>query len=321
MRSDLQKRIDKAVDKEVAKIPPAPKTLLEAATLRKEERKYEKSAPTTGYLDIDYFLNGFVPGHLYALTGETNAGKSALALNFTYRVAKQGKKVTYFALEPDVTLVEYLASIHLQKRWSDITDDDLFLDLPGISVYTKESHESIDQLVNTIENMERQDLIIVDHIGYFTNNARDKRSQVQQESEAIKRIVGAAKKKKSAILIIAHPRKPIGGGKKEKVLTMNDISGSAAFKQDSTDIIILHRIKDDSDVYQLKNLPDGYLLFPKVKAGKSGSVKVYFVPDTAIMLAGREVMETQADEILEEEDPEESREQDEEQESWWSEGY
>lgn len=265
-----------------------PKGTMEVALERIEERKIEAVAPTTGYYKLDTHIKGWIPGHLYVLTGETNAGKTACACNFAYRANKQNKKVTYFALEPDAGVIEYIAGIHHRKRWEDITDDDLKIDLPGLSVFTKETHPKLEDLLKTIEQMERQDLIIVDHIGYFTNNPDDRRGKTDQESDAVKRIVGAAKKKKTAIVIIAHPRKPIGSNKKNKPLTMNEISGSAAFKQDATDILILHMEKDPEDQHQLTNLPEGYILLPKVKTGRSGSVEIYFVPGSPIMLEKEE---------------------------------
>lgn len=261
-----------------------PKTTMEVALERIEERKVEATAPKTGYDNLDKYIKGWLPGHLYVFTGETNAGKSACACNFIYRAYKQGKKVTYFALEPDVGVIEYLAGIHHRKKWADITDEDLKLDLQGVNIFTKESHPKLDDLLRTIETMERQDLIVVDHIGYFTNNQNDRRSKIDQESDAIKRIVGAAKKKKTAIFIIAHPRKPMTSTKKIKPLTMNEISGSAAFKQDATDVMILHMDKDESDSFGLTNAPTGRIMLPKVKTGKSGTIPIYFIPDSPVMI-------------------------------------
>lgn len=282
VKKELEKRVDQ------------PKSIAELAEARILEREMEKDAPVTGYKYLDAHIKGWIPGHLYVLTGETNAGKTAAACNFSYRVATQGKKVLYFALEPDVGVVEYLAGIFHRKTWSTITDKDLRnTDLPDMTVYTKETHSTLEQLLNTIEKIERHDLIIVDHIGYFTNNPEDKRSQVQQESDAIKRIIGTAKKKKSAIMIIAHPRKGNTKSTKNKVIDMNDISGSAAFKQDATDILILHRNKDEDDHFKLTNAPDGFILLPKVKTGKSGSVKIRFVPNSAVMLDEGEIKDVQ----------------------------
>lgn len=264
-----------------------PKSTMEVGLERIEEREYESNAPKTGYDKMDYLVKGWIPGHLYVLTAETNVGKTQAASNFAYRVAIQKKKVTYFALEPDAGIIEYFAGIHHKKRWADITKEDLKIDIKGLSIFTKESHPKLNDLLNTIEKMDRQDLIIVDHIGYFTNNADDRRSKTDQESEAIKRIVGAAKKKKTAILIIAHPRKPQGSGR-NKILTMNEISGSAAFKQDATDIMILSRETEVGDKFGMEKVADGIIKFPKVKTGRSGAIGVYFVPDSPLMLSEEE---------------------------------
>lgn len=271
---------------------------MELALERIEERKYEAKAPNTGYPSLDKLIKGWIPGHLYVLTGETNAGKSACACNFANMVEKQGKKVTYFALEPDIGVIEYLAGIHHRKKWADISDEDLKINLNGVSVFTKQTHPKLSDLLNTIEKMERQDLIIVDHIGYFTNDANDRRSKTDQESDAIKRIVGAAKNKKTAILIIAHPRKPISHSKKDNPLTMNEISGSASFKQDATDVMILHRPKDPADIYNMTNTSEAFILLPKVKTGKSGTVAFHFIPDSPVMIEKEEQGELVAQAFL-----------------------
>ena len=271
-----------------------PKSTMEVALERVEERKYEAVAPNTGYTVLDTFIKGWIPGHLYVLTGETNAGKTACACNFAYRANRQKKKVTYFALEPDAGVIEYFAGIHHHKRWDQISDEDLKIDLPDLNIFTKETHPKLADLLTTIEKMERQDLIIVDHIGYFTNNAEDRRSKTDQESEAIKRIVGAAKSKKTAIMIIAHPRKPIGANKKNNPLTMNEISGSASYKQDATDVIILHRVKDETDPLKMLNSPEGILYLPKVKTGRSGGVEIVFIPNSPSMVEKRDYATIQA---------------------------
>lgn len=64
---------------------------------------------------------------------------------------------------------------------------------------------------------------------------------------------------------------------------MNEISGSAAFKQDATDILILQRKKDPHDAMNITNLPEGSISLPKVKTGRSGVFNIRFVTDSPIM--------------------------------------
>jgi archaellum biogenesis ATPase FlaH len=280
------------------------RSTMEISLERIEERKLERTAPKTGYQDLDSRIRGWMPGQLYTFTGETNAGKSAAACNFAYRVWLQEKKVAYFALEPDVGVIDYLAGISLNKRWSAITDEDLKLDMPGFSVFTKDPSMNLEKLLKTIETMERQDLIIVDHIGYFTDDPKDRRSKLDKESDAIKRIVSLAKKKKTAIMIIAHPRKNKESRKKDAPLSINDISGSAAFKQDATYVLILHMQKDPNDQFGLVNTTDGFLLIAKAKTGKQGTIPIRFVADSPIMLDQHEAGNVDYDAVFEAKDPE-----------------
>jgi hypothetical protein len=201
-------------------------------------------------------------------------------------------------LEPDVGVIEYIAGIHHNKRWAEITDDDLKMDIPGMKFYTKDSNLKLESLLKTIETMERQDLIIVDHIGYFTTED-GKMSKTEMESNAIKRIVSVAKKKRTAVMIIAHPRKPSSShSKKDTPLNMNEISGSAAFKQDGTDVMILHMKKDPNDPYNMINTPDGVIILPKVKTGKTGSVIIRFIPESPVMLDEAEIADKELGEII-----------------------
>lgn len=256
---------------------------------RIQERKLEAQAPQTGYPVLDDHIRGWIPGHLYVLTGETNAGKTAAACNFAHRVSAQGKSVAYFALEPDVGVIEYIAGIHHEKTWDTILDENLTTLIPNIFIFKKETHVKLTELLDTLEKMPRKDLIIIDHIGYFTNDSDDRRSQTQQESDAVKRIIGAAKKHKCAIMMIAHPRKGAAKAKSNSLLDMNDISGSAAFKQDATDILMIHMQKDPLDPFGMTNAPDGTILLPKVKTGKSGSVPIRFIPNSPMMIDGFEL--------------------------------
>lgn len=265
-----------------------PKKLTEISESRKKDRLIETIAPSTGYPSLDKHIKGFIPGHLYTMTGQTNVGKTIVASNFAYRVAKQGKRVLYFALEPDDTIIEYFASIWTGKLFDELTPNDFDSDI-NIDVYTKEQVKSLDELVTIVDGSSKYDLIIIDHFGYFTTSTNNK---TQQESNAVKAMIGMAKRNKCAVLIIAHPRKQVtkmNGKQKDKTfLSMDDISGSAAFKQDATEVLIIVREKDEADEFGLTFTNNGYILVAKTKSGSSGAVKVSFVDGSAQMLEGQE---------------------------------
>ena len=228
-----------------------PRTITEVAVERKEEKILEKDAPKTGLPELDRIIKGFIPGHLYCVTGNTNVGKTSIACNFAERLRKQNKKTLYFALEPETTVVDYLASVRTEKEFSELTDKDIEFDDGAISIYGKNEISTLDDLVNAVESSKiRYDLIIVDHIGYFI---QDKTNYIQEQSMAIKRLVGLAKKKRTAVLIIAHLRKRSTADKKDYIPTADDISGSGSFKQDSTDVMIIVRSNETNE-------PDNFVL-------------------------------------------------------------
>lgn len=252
---------------------PRPRSIKEVAKERLEERELEKIAPKTGYPDLDKIIKGFIPGHLYTLTGNENVGKTSLACNFAVRVAQQEKKVLYFALEPENTVVDYIASVRLDKRFDELTPEDISEDDGNISIFGKDEIGTLDDLIKTVEGLDRYDLIIIDHIGYFVSG-RD--NVVQEQSNAVKKLAGLAKRNKTAIMMIAHLRKRSQNQKKDYVATSDDISGSASFKQDSTDVMIVVRELENVEDDGLQYTDTGFLYVTKTKSGPNGSISVQF---------------------------------------------
>ena len=83
-----------------------------------------------------------------------------------------------------------------------------------------------------------------------------------------------AKEKRIAILLIAHLRKVSKERKKDFVPVADDIAGSAAFKQDSTEVMIIVRDLDPID--NIKLLNRGTLSVVKTKAGQNGRIPLLF---------------------------------------------
>lgn len=277
---------------------PKPRTITQVSEERRIEKELELIAPKTGYPDLDKIVRGFVPGHLYTLTGNENVGKTSLACNFAVRVAKQGKKVLYFALEPENMVVDYIASVRFDKRFEDLTQEETEFDDGNIHIFGKEEISTINDLVEIVEHTDRYDLLIIDHIGYFVTG--ENTNWVQEQSNAIKRLIGLAKNKKTAIMIIAHLRKPASGSKKTYIPSSNDISGSAAFKQDSTEVMIVTRNLVDPDSGGMEYSKDGTLFVTKTKAGPNGLVQLTFSERKANIVSWGETLEKQRKKITEE---------------------
>lgn len=255
------------------KTMPVPRTITQVSGERTREKMMEAMAPSTGSAGLDRIIKGFIPGHLYTMTGDENVGKTSLACNFAVNIAKQGKKVLYFALEPENTVVDYIASVRFDKEFDDLTEEEISFDDGNIHIYGKQDVSTIEELIHIIEALGRYDLVIVDHIGYFVT---DLRGNIQQQSNIIKQLAGLTKSKKCAIMMIAHLRKRTSNTKKKRTIMSDDIAGSAAFKQDSTEVLIVTRDFEDDESETMTYANTGKLHVAKTKCGPNGSVAVEF---------------------------------------------
>lgn len=230
---------------------------------------------------------------LYLLADGTVTHNTTIACNFAEALRKQEKRTLYIALEPDINLVEYLASVRLRKRFRDVTNEDLALEEDDglIKIFLQRDVKTLEDLIRSIKSIkERFDLIIIDHIGYFV---RTENNWVQQQSNVIKELAFLAKENKTAVMMIAHLRKPGSQKKREDwVPTQNDISGSGAFKQDSTEVIIAYRPTKPTDQFAIEFSQEGFLLVTKTKTGPNGSVPILFQRDGAKIWSEEEATET-----------------------------
>lgn len=265
---------------------PKPRSVTDVSNERIAEKLLEASAPHTGYPDLDFYIRGFIPGHLYTLTGVENVGKTSLACNFAVRIAKQGKKVLYFALEPENTVVDYLASIRFDKRFEEVNIDELGHDDGNIHIYGKQEVSKLADMARIIRESERYDLIIIDHIGYFITSQSN---WLQEQSNTIKTLAGLAKEKKSAIMMIAHLRKRGANMKKDYTPTSDDISGSGSFKQDSTEVMIVVRDFVNPEADNFTYADTGTLYVTKTKCGPNGSIKLTFSNRKANIMSDGEI--------------------------------
>ena len=263
--------------------PAKPLSISTVAERRLSDKSLEKDAPSTGYPELDNLVTGFLPKHFWTLTGETNVGKTALACNLAENVRKQGRRVLYVALEPEYKVVDYLASARTGKRFEDLTDSDIKQDDGLIDVFTLAEVPTYTDLMTSLKSASKKyDLILIDHIGYFCRSSEEKSFLVEQ-GQTIRDLVGLSKELLTCVVAIAHPRKP-SSSQRNRILTLYDVSGSAAFAQDSTEVLVIHRPTVDTKDETCVELSDkGFLLIQKTKAGANGTVYIDFHHDKALV--------------------------------------
>ena len=262
-----------------------PLSLSNVGKMRAEDRELEKDSPLTGYPELDDLVKGFLPKHFWTLTGETNVGKTAFACNLAENVRRQNKSVLYVALEPEYKVIDYLASVRLNKKYEDLTDEDITFDDGNIEILTLSEVPTYKDLIEVLKKAKKYDLILIDHIGYFCRP--EEQSYLVEQARTIRDLVAVSKELATCIVAIAHPRKP-STTQHNRILNLFDISGAAAFAQDSTEVLALYRPPvDDSDPLCVELSNSGVLLVQKTKAGKNGSVRIEFSSDKALITSKR----------------------------------
>lgn len=263
---DYEKQKLEALQEEQRLIELQPKPLTEVGEDYKHFIELKNNAPSTGYPVLDEMIGGLIPTSTITLIGNTSAGKTSFACNLSMSVCNRGGKVLYFALEPRFRIVSSIATIGMDFDYNDVDvrfDEvtDYLEKLSNFHYFDKNGFKSIDQVITKIEMLDRYDLIVVDHMGYFTN---DEENVIALESKVINKLAEVAYTKESTILNIVHTNKEAID---KPVLGLKDVKGSSSIFQDSTDFLAITRTESSLD---------GVVSVLKTKNAKTGVMRVKF---------------------------------------------
>lgn len=163
---------------------------------------------STGFSNIDRLTLGLVGGELIIIAGQTSRGKTLLSMNIANNVAKTGRIVLFVTLE--MTHVE-LTSRYMYLNGGESKD---FIEVSTNTLFQKNDElgwKDIDGLIRNAKEELGADLVVVDHLHYFTR-------ETDKASEDLGRITKEFKKNairhNIPIILVSHVRKL---GKDEKL--------------------------------------------------------------------------------------------------------
>lgn len=154
------------------------------------------------------------------LFGDSNVGKSILAVQIARDIAKNGRKVLYFDFE--------LSESQILRRYSD-SETKRCYSFPNNLYHVSLNHmmsaysvdELPDQIINQIENLVKEtsaSVMIIDNLTWIAYNSRS----AKMASELMKRLSAMKAQYKLSILILAHtPKRNLS-----KPINQNDLAGS-----------------------------------------------------------------------------------------------
>lgn len=215
---------------------------------------------TTGYSIFDSITFGFKPSEMTILAARPSVGKSALALNFLYRVALRTKKpCVFFSLEMglDSLTDRILASKsgvanrkiqtanfnkeeerRLHNAMRDISNSNLFIDeTPAIKVV--EIRAKVNKLYSRFGEM---GLIVIDYIGLITPDVKNKKDvprslEIGEISASLKAL---ARDFKCPILVLAQLNRNVDD-RKDKTPIFSDLKESGSLEQDADVVLFIDR--------------------------------------------------------------------------------
>jgi len=239
---------------------------------RAYQRDGNLSGLATGLTDLDSRMGGLQPSDLIILAGRPGMGKTALATNIAYNVARSwagevradghmatvnGGIVGFFSLEMSAEQLATriiaeqtgIPSNKIRRGGIDEGDfekiKDVSIELQNLPFYVDETGGlSIGQLAARARRLKRQrglDLIVVDYLQLLqgsTKRAND--SRVQEITEITTRLKALAKELNIPILALSQLSRQVEG-REDKRPQLSDLRESGSIEQDADVVMFVFR--------------------------------------------------------------------------------
>ena len=230
------------------------------------------SGLATGLTDLDSRMGGLRPSDLIILAGRPGMGKTALATNIAYNVAKawsgevradgrlatiNGGIVGFFSLEMSA---EQLATRVISERAEIDSDEiergslvdadlkritDILIELQSLPFYVDETGGlSIGQLAARARRLKRQrglDLLVIDYIQLLQGmSRRSSENRVQEITEITTRLKALAKELNTPILALSQLSRAVEN-RDDKRPHLSDLRDSGSIEQDADLVLFVYR--------------------------------------------------------------------------------
>src|SRR5580700_3742085 len=240
---------------------------------RAYQRDGSLSGLATGLTDLDNRMGGLQHSDLIILTGRPGMGKTALATNIAYNVAKaftqgdvradgqretvNGGVVGFFSLEMSAEQLATriiseqtgIPSNKIRRGGIDESDferiKDVSIELQNLPFYVDETGGlSIGQLAARARRLKRQrglDLLVVDYVQLLQGNSRrSSENRVQEITEITTRLKALAKELNVPILALSQLSRQVEN-REDKRPQLSDLRESGSIEQDADVVLFVFR--------------------------------------------------------------------------------
>ncbi|MEN3930609.1 replicative DNA helicase [Microvirga sp. W0021] len=235
------------------------------------KREGKLSGISTGLKDMDKTLGGLQPSDLVILAGRPAMGKTSLATNIAFNIAKayKGEKqpdgsiktvnggiVGFFSLEMSseqlaTRIIAEQAGISSYKiRRGDITDDEFFRltdaarQMQTIPFYIDQTGGiSIAQLTARARRLKRQrglDVLIVDYLQLLSGSSKKGENRVQELTEITTGLKALAKELNVPVVALSQLSRQVET-RDDKRPQLSDLRESGSIEQDADVVMFVYR--------------------------------------------------------------------------------
>ena len=226
---------------------------------------------STGLIDLDKILGGMHPSDLIILAARPSMGKSSLAMNIAFDVAKtyawepqvdgskktvNGGGVAFFSLEMSaeqlamrlLAEVSGVASDRLRKGEIDASEfgqvRDAALEIQEAPLFIDDTGGlSLAQLAARSRRLKRTsglDLIVVDYLQLVTTNSKGNDNRVQEVSEITQGLKALAKELSVPVVALSQLSRQVEN-REDKKPQLSDLRESGSIEQDADVVMFIYR--------------------------------------------------------------------------------
>lgn len=181
---------------------------------------------STGFKNLDELVKGLVGGELIIVSGQTSHGKTQLAANIAYNLAKVGEPVLFVTLE--------MTKLELTRRIIKLAEPNDGVGLPVFyQLATEINYNDINQLIKRAVD-DGAKLVVIDHLHYFLRSVEFANQEIGKIVKEFKR---AAIENNVPVMLLSHVRKL----ERNKEPEIDDLRDSSFIGQDADVVLMVWR--------------------------------------------------------------------------------
>jgi len=241
---------------------------------------------TTGLIDLDRRMGGFINGELTILAGRPSMGKSALGFQMALDIAKNNIPVGIISLEmPDESITgRYISAAtgienrllmqgaFPKEKWTDILNKSGDISKLPLFIHD-EGSMSLSSVIATIQAQVTKyntQIVFIDYLQLIKFAGRSKNEEVGEVSQALK---GLAKRLNIPIVALAQLSRALEM-RNDKRPILSDLRDSGSLEQDADIVLFVYREFVYSKNDEVKNLSE--IILAKGRNIGTGAVKLFF---------------------------------------------